>query len=242
MEKKLTRKQKQYRGQFAADEHPLVVTPIHQRRKVTEPLKPQTEAQAFYLDAMTTHELIFGAGPAGTGKTYVAAAYAAQELLAKRTSRVIITRPNIEVGQPMGFLPGELEEKYAPFLAPFREVMIERMGVSHYEYAIKAGQICPEPLGYMRGKTFDDAIVILDEAQNCTPAEMKMFLTRIGKNCTVIVNGDIQQCDLSGPSGLSDAIKRVNKIDGVAIVEFSEGDIVRSGMVREILKAYRRRV
>ena len=175
-----------------------------------------------------------------THNTYCAAAYAAQQLMDKRIDKIIVTRPNIEVGAGMGFLPGELEEKYAPFLAPFEAIMVERMGRGPYEYALKADKISPRPLGFMRGATFDNAIVILDEAQNTTPAEMKMFLTRIGKNCTVIVDGDVDQCDINGPSGLTDALHRLHSVEGVRIVEFTEDDIVRSGIVRRVLCAYRR--
>lgn len=209
------------------------------RKLRPRPLEAQTEAQGRYLSAMTSSTIVFGLGPAGTGKTYCAAAWAAEKLLDKKISRIIITRPNVEVGTPMGFLPGELEEKYAPYLAPFRSVMIERMGIGAYETGLKNEKICPEPLGYMRGKTFDDAVVILDEAQNCTPAEMKMFLTRIGKNCTVIIDGDPQQQDIPGTSGLADAVRRLAHLEDVMVVEFDEDDIVRSGIVREILRAYR---
>lgn len=209
------------------------------RKLLPGPLSAQTEAQGRYISAMNTSIIIFGIGPAGTGKTYCAGAWAAEKLQSKRASRIIITRPNIEAGTPMGFLPGELEEKYEPYLQPFRSVMIERMGVGAYECAIKNEKICPEPLGFMRGKTFDDAVVILDEAQNCTPAEMKMFLTRIGKNCTVIIDGDPDQKDIPGPSGLTDAVRRLSALENVMVVEFDEDDIVRSGIVRDILRAYR---
>jgi phosphate starvation-inducible PhoH-like protein len=209
------------------------------RRKKAEPLEAQTEAQAHYLMALGDSQLIFAIGPAGTGKTYVASAFAADLLQAKSIERIIITRPNVEVGAGFGFLPGDLKEKYDPYLAPFREVMIERMGLSQYEYALKVESISPQPLAFMRGATFNNAFVILDEAQNCTPAEMKMFLTRIGKNCTVVVDGDPDQCDLNGPSGLNDAVNRLERIPGVAVVEFTEDDIVRSGLVRDILVAYR---
>lgn len=209
------------------------------RRKKAEPLQAQTEVQAHYLSALGEYQLVFAIGPAGTGKTYVASAYAADLLQSKAIERIIITRPNVEVGTGFGFLPGELEDKYAPYLAPFREVMIERMGLSQYEYALKVESISPQPLAFMRGATFNDAFVILDEAQNCTPAEMKMFLTRIGKNCTVVVDGDPDQCDLTGPSGLNDAVNRLESLPDVAVIEFTEDDIVRSGLVRDILIAYR---
>lgn len=219
-----------------------VVTQYDQPRffKKPEPLQAKTEAQGQYISAIMSSEIVFGVGPAGTGKTYVAAAYAAQQLLDKRISQIIITRPNVETGESMGFLPGELEEKYAPYLKPFEKIMVERMGRSVYEYNLKMERVLPQPLGFMRGDTFNDAIVILDEAQNTTPQEMKMFLTRIGKNCTVIVDGDIDQCDLKGPSGLKDALHRLHSVEGVRVVEFTEDDIVRSGMVRRVLQAYRR--
>jgi len=210
------------------------------RHKKAEPLQAKTEAQGHYICALESSTLIFAIGPAGTGKTYIAACFAADQLTNKRIDKIIITRPNVEVGTGMGFLPGELEEKYAPYLAPFRDIMVERMGQGPYDYALKSGRICPEPLGFMRGKTFNDAVVILDEAQNTTPAEMKMFLTRIGKNCTVIVDGDADQCDLHGPSGLMDAVHRLCNVDGVEIIEFTEDDIVRSGIVRDILRCYRK--
>jgi phosphate starvation-inducible PhoH-like protein len=209
------------------------------RRKKPDPLEPKTQAQGCYIHALQSSQLIFAIGPAGTGKTYVASAYAADLLQSKEIEKIIITRPNVEVGAGFGFLPGELEEKYFPYLAPFREVMIERMGLTQYEYALKTETIFPQPLAFMRGATFNNAFVILDEAQNCTPEEMKMFLTRIGKNCTVVVDGDPDQCDLHGPSGLNDAVHRLERIPGVSVVEFTEDDIIRSGIVRDILRAYR---
>lgn len=209
------------------------------RQKKAEPLQAQTQAQGHYLCALESSQLIFAIGPAGTGKTYVASAFAADLLKSKAIEKIIIARPNVEVGAGFGFLPGELEEKYAPYLAPFREIMIERMGLSTYEYNLKAEYIVPTPLAFLRGATFNNAFVILDEAQNCTPAEMKMFLTRIGKNCTVVVDGDPEQCDLHGPSGLNDAVRRLERIPGVSVVEFTEDDIVRSGLIKDILIAYR---
>lgn len=242
MAKRPVREQRSKRASYSVESVPIQYDPrdVVLRRKKAEPLQAQTEAQGHYICALQSSELIFAIGPAGTGKTYVAASFAAEELMSKRIERIIITRPAVEVGAGMGFLPGELEEKYAPYLAPFREVMIERMGISQYEYNLKTEKILPQPLAFMRGATFNNALVILDEAQNCTPAEMKMFLTRIGKNCTVVVDGDTEQCDLNGPSGLDDAIRRLEGIPNVAIVEFTEDDIVRSGLVRDVLIAYRR--
>ena len=237
MAKRPQRNLKNKQASYAIEDD-SVVTP-YQFKKKAEPLQAKTEAQGQYLSAMQTSQIVFGVGPAGTGKTYCAAAYAAQQLLDKRVDQIIITRPNIEVGEGLGFLPGELEDKYAPYLAPFEAIMIERMGKGPYEYNLKMDRISPRPLGFMRGATFNDAVVILDEAQNCTPAEMKMFLTRIGKNCLVIVDGDTEQCDLQGPSGLKDALHRLHSVPGIRIVEFTEDDIVRSGIIRHILKAYR---
>lgn len=243
MAKRPVRNQKSKTASYAIEDDSVVAyhdpRGIGKLRKKVEPLQAQTEAQGHYIHALESATLVFAIGPAGTGKTYVAASYAAEQLAQKRIQQIIITRPNIEVGAGMGFLPGELEDKYRPFLAPFREVMIERMGISQYEYNLKTEKISPRPLAYMRGATFNDTFVILDEAQNTTPAEMKMFLTRIGRNCTVVVDGDTEQCDLNGPSGLNDAVNRLEGIPGVSVVEFTEDDIVRSSIIKDILIAYR---
>jgi phosphate starvation-inducible protein PhoH and related proteins len=153
--------------------------------------------------------------------------------------KIIVTRPVVEAGESLGFLPGELDEKYEPYLQPLRQVFNERLGKSQTEMFLKNGKIEPVPLAYMRGMTFKDCFVILDEAQNVTPQQMKMFLTRIGDNCTVIVNGDPDQKDIPGPSGLDDAIKRVGFIPVVKVVRFDVRDVVRSDLVGEILEAYR---
>jgi len=204
----------------------------------TTPLRAKTPGQSRYLNAMKSHKVIFATGPAGTGKTYVAAAHAADLLKAKQIDRILITRPAVEAGEKLGFLPGEKEEKFDPYLAPFREVLNERLGASFVKLLIKEERIVAAPLAYMRGSTFKNAFVVLDEAQNTSPTQMKMFLTRIGENCTVVVNGDVTQKDIPGQSGLADALQRLLWIPNIAHVELSRGDIVRSGVVQEIVEAY----
>lgn len=201
-------------------------------------VKPLNYIQEQYLDAIRQNEVVFGVGSAGTGKTYVAASYAAGELFHRRINKIILTRPNVETGRGLGFLPGELEEKYAPYLEPFDNVFQRCLGKGFYEYAIKNKDIEPRPIGFMRGATFDNAIVLVDEAQNLTKTELKMLLSRIGKNCKVILSGDPDQRDL-GNSGLEDAIKRLEGIEGIEIVRFLEQDIVRSKMCKQIILAYK---
>lgn len=207
---------------------------------VSTPLQAKSNSQKKYMSAIKSATLTFGVGPAGTGKTYICGAIAAELLQNKTIDKIIITRPAVEAGEKLGFLPGEVEEKYEPYLTPFRDVLNERLGKTFVDYLVKTGRIEPAPLAYMRGRTFKDAIVILDEAQNVTPEQMKMFLTRIGENCKVIVNGDENQKDIPGPSGLTDAIKRISFIPSVQVVKFSSADIVRSGIVQEIIECYER--
>lgn len=202
------------------------------------PIQPLTESQKRYVNAIKAFDLVFATGPAGTGKTWLCAAMAAQALDQGEIDKIIITRPAVEAGEHLGFLPGELEEKFDPYLQPFRDVLNERLGKTFVEYLIKMGRIEASPLAYMRGRTFKNAYVILDEAQNTTPTQMKMFLTRIGQNCKVIVNGDMQQKDIHGTSGLDDATARLAWIPAVKHVKFSRDDIVRSGLVGEIVRAY----
>lgn len=190
------------------------------------------------MEAIKTNDIIFGIGSAGTGKTFIAASYAASELFHRRVSKVILTRPNVETGRGLGFLPGTLEEKYAPYLLPFDSIFTKSLGKGFYEYALKNKDIEPTPLGFLRGTTFEDCIVLLDEAQNCTKEEMKMILSRIGKNCKMIISGDTEQADIEY-SGLDDAVNRLHGISGVEIVEFLDEDIVRSAMCKQIIMAYR---
>lgn len=201
-------------------------------------VKPLNYIQETYLNAIKTSDVVFGIGSAGTGKTYVAASYAASELFHRRVDKVILTRPNVETGRGLGFLPGTLEEKYAPYLDPFDQVFQKALGKGFYEYALKAKQIEPKPLGFMRGTTFDNCIVLVDEAQNATVAELKMMLTRIGKNCKMIISGDVDQCDVDD-SGLQDAVNRLEGIPGVEVVRFLDSDIVRSRMCKQIILAYK---
>ena len=201
-------------------------------------VKPLNFIQGEYLRAIQENEIIFGVGSAGTGKTYVAATFAAGELFHRRIDKIILTRPNVETGRGLGFLPGTLEEKYAPYLDPFDQVFSRSLGKGFYEYALKSKNIEPRPLGFMRGATFDNCIVLVDEAQNATREEMKMLLSRIGKNCKMIISGDVDQSDIPD-SGLSDAVKRLEHIDGIEVVRFMDDDIVRSRMCKQIILAYK---
>ena len=203
------------------------------------PIQPLTDRQAEYLDALALHPQVIVLGPAGTGKTYIAGTRAADLLRQRRISKVIITRPNVPGGRSLGFFPGTLEEKIAPWVAPLTEAMKERMGAAAFEIALKAGDIEIVPFEVMRGRTFKDCLVILDEAQNTTTAEIKMFLTRIGDACQVIINGDVSQTDLRETSGLRTVIHLIkSRMMPIPVVEFTRDDIVRSGICAEWVKAF----
>lgn len=208
------------------------------RRPVTDAINPRSENQNLYIKSIYNNILTFGIGPAGTGKTWLAAHLAAQAFLSGNVERIIVTRPAVEAGESLGFLPGELEEKYEPYFRPVRDALEEGLGTGPLEYAIKAKQIEARPLALLRGTTFKNCWVILDEAQNTTPLQMKLFLTRIGENCKVIVNGDPRQKDIPGPSGLIDAMNRLHHLPGTGWVTFGIEDVVRSGIVADILRAY----
>lgn len=201
-------------------------------------VKPLNYIQGEYLEAIRNNDVIFGIGSAGTGKTFVAASYAAGELFHRRVSRIILTRPNVETGRGLGFLPGELEEKYAPYLDPFDSVFTKTLGKSFYEYALKTKNIEPRPLGFMRGASFENAIILVDEVQNMSKTEFKMLLTRIGKNCKVILSGDPEQVDIED-SGLMDAVRRLEGLPSIEVVRFMDDDIVRSKMCKQIIMAYK---
>lgn len=204
------------------------------------PFEPKNEKQRKYASAMRVPgAIVFGMGPAGTGKTYVAGCLAAEALMDKKVERIILTRPAVEAGgENLGFLPGEKEEKFDPYFDPFRDVLEERLGKSFVDYLIKEGRIKCEPFAYMRGKTFKNAFVILDEAQNATVKQFKLFLTRVGENATVVINGDETQVDINEPSGFVDAANRLLHISSVRVVMFNKSDVVRSGFVQEVIAAY----
>ena len=203
------------------------------------PIQPLTAKQAEYLDALGRAAQVIVLGPAGTGKTYIAGTRAADQLRQRRISKVIITRPNVPSGRSLGFFPGTLEEKIAPWVAPLTEAMKERMGAAAFEIALKTGDIEIVPFEVMRGRTFKNCLVILDEAQNTTTAEIKMFLTRIGDDCQVIINGDVSQTDLRETSGLRTVMHLVkSRMMPIPVVEFTRDDIVRSGICAEWVKAF----
>jgi len=201
-------------------------------------IQARNQAQGYYLAAIKTHQLTFGLGPAGTGKTFCATAMAVEAFERREVARIIFTRPAIEAGEHLGFLPGRLLDKLEPWFGIFRGYLTDMLGSGVVDCALKNGRIVFEPLAFMRGKTFDDAFVLMDEAQNCTRLQLKMFLTRIGENSRVVINGDTQQSDLGNGSGLSDAARRLAGLKGVYIHEFETADIVRSGLVRSIAARY----
>ena len=207
-----------------------------------KPVKPKTVGQKQYVDAIREKMIVFGLGPAGTGKTYLAMAMAIQAFKNNEVGRIILTRPAIEAGEKLGFLPGDLQSKIDPYLRPLYDALYEIMGADSYLHNAEKGLIEVAPLAYMRGRTLDNAYIILDEAQNTTPAQMKMFLTRIGFGSKVIVTGDMSQRDLpgDGPSGLDVAVKVLHKIDDIAFVRLSDKDIVRHPLVQKIVQAYER--
>lgn len=207
-----------------------------------KPVKAKTAGQAKYVEAIRRNTVVLGVGPAGTGKTFLAVAMAVKALRDKQVSRIILTRPAIEAGERLGFLPGDLLSKIDPYLRPLYDALNEMMGVDGHQKAAEKGIIEVAPLAYMRGRTLDDAFIILDEAQNATPEQVKMFLTRMGFGSKVVVTGDLTQTDLPNGqrSGLAEAVRVLNGIDGIAIQYLSEKDVVRHHLVQQIILAYDR--
>ena len=210
----------------------------HQGSYSFKEVEPLNFIQGEYLEAIRHNDIVFGIGSAGTGKTFIAASYAASELFHRRVSKIILTRPNVETGRGLGFLPGTLEEKYAPYLLPFDSIFTKSLGKGFYEYALKNKDIEPTPLGFLRGTTFEDCIVLIDECQQMTRTEFKMILSRIGKNCKMLFSGDPDQTDIED-SGLEDALDRLHNIPGIEVVEFLDQDIVRSNICKQVIMAYR---
>lgn len=206
------------------------------------PVRPKTLGQKRYLEAIGKNSITFGVGPAGTGKTYLAVAMAVKAFKAHEISRIILTRPAVEAGEKLGFLPGDLQNKVDPYLRPLYDALFDMLGAETFQRLQEKQTIEVAPLAYMRGRTLDDAFIILDEAQNTSPEQMKMFLTRMGFGSKVVVTGDVTQIDLpdKSRSGLVDALRVLKSIDGIAQVYFTEKDVVRHRLVQEIVKAYDR--
>lgn len=209
------------------------------QKPVKPPLLPKTERQAEYIKAINHSQQVVVLGPAGTGKTYIAATIAADLYELGLIDKIVLTRPNVAAGRSIGFFPGSLEEKMAPWMAPIIEVLNNRMEAGVLDTAFKNGNIEIVPFETMRGRSFNNAFVILDEAQNTSPHEMKMFLTRVGENCKVVINGDIMQSDLNERSGLTKAIHMVKKyMMPVPVIEFQVEDIVRSDLCKQWIIAW----
>jgi phosphate starvation-inducible PhoH-like protein len=210
---------------------------VASRRKI---IAPKGVAQQVYIQAIGGYDVVFGIGPAGTGKTYLAMAMAVRALQEKRVKRIILTRPAVEAGEKLGFLPGDLAEKVNPYLRPLYDALHDMMDIEKAEGLLSRGTIEVAPLAFMRGRTLNDSFVILDEAQNTTAEQMKMFLTRLGFESKAVITGDVTQVDLpeGRRSGLSDAAKLLAPVNGVKFVYFSDADVVRHPLVQRIVRAY----
>ena len=207
-----------------------------------KPIKPKTLGQKQYVEAIRKNTITIAVGPAGTGKTYLAVAEAVNAFRAKQVNRIILTRPAVEAGEKLGFLPGDLQQKIDPYLRPLYDALFDMLGAENFQKCQERGDIEVAPLAYMRGRTLDDSFIILDEAQNTTSEQLKMFLTRLGFNSKAVVTGDITQIDLPDgkKSGLKDAVRILKNIEDIAISRLTGKDVVRHRLVQEIIKAYER--
>ena len=210
------------------------------RTVLGKPIKPKTIGQKEYIDAIKKRMIVFGVGPAGTGKTYLAMAMAINAFKNNEVNRIILTRPAIEAGEKLGFLPGDMQSKVDPYLRPLYDALYQIMGAESFQHNMEKGLIEVAPLAYMRGRTLDNSFIILDEAQNTTPAQMKMFLTRIGFGSKVVITGDLTQKDLphDQASGLDTALKVLRNVDEIGICRLTSSDVVRHPLVQKIVKAY----
>ena len=207
------------------------------------PVKAKTLGQKKYIEAMKENTITLAAGPAGTGKTYLAVAMAVTAFRAKEVNRIVLTRPAVEAGEKLGFLPGDLQQKVDPYLRPLYDALFDMLGAESFQKYQERGSIEVAPLAYMRGRTLDDSFIILDEAQNTTGEQMKMFLTRLGFNSKMVVTGDVTQIDLptGKKSGLVEAMRLLKNIEGIGIASFNEKDVVRHKLVQDIVKAYEKK-
>jgi phosphate starvation-inducible PhoH-like protein len=210
------------------------------RAPETKQISPKTNGQREYVEAIEHHDIVFGLGPAGTGKTYLAMAAAVEALKKQQVRRIILTRPAIEAGESLGFLPGDMREKISPYLRPLYDALYDMMEAERIEKYIETGIIEVAPLAYMRGRTLNDAFVILDEAQNCTAEQMKMFLTRLGFNSKAVITGDMTQSDLPNgkPIGLLQAQEILSAVEEIKFIYFTGFDVVRHALVQKIIEAY----
>ena len=239
MGKQFSKKRRRNVRSFETAEIIELQTPKFKAERALPPIKALNPTQAEYLAALRTCSQVMVLGPAGTGKTWIAATYAADLYRNGRVRKIILTRPNVPCGRSLGYFPGSLEDKFAPWATPVAEAIKERIGQAAYDIALKHGDIEMVPFEVMRGRSWKDAFVLLDEAQNTTPAEIKTFLTRVGEDCTVVVNGDVSQCDLDQASGLRTVLDLIrSQILPIPVIEFTLDDIVRSGVCAMWVRAF----
>ena len=203
-------------------------------------LRPLNEAQTHHIAAVRASIAVFATGPAGTGKTYCHAAWAAQMLRDKRIETVVLTRPAVESGRSLGYLKGDLQEKFAPYLVPFRDVFVKYLGQSYYEYCLKVERIRPIPISLIQGVSLDDAVILADEMENATCQEMKLLLTRVGERSKILVSGDLDQVYIRERSGLQEALEKLQDVQDVSFIGYDIEDVVRSKFVQDVLRAYSR--